>query len=53
MSFRTDMETLIIFDLEGHVSSIDFRRKDDFAFLATMLIVLRLSYLSLFEDIVS
>lgn len=53
MSFRTDMETLIIYDFEGHVSSIAFRRKDDFAFLATMLIVLRLSYLSLFDNIVS
>lgn len=53
MSFRVDMETIIIYDFEGHVSSIAFRRKDDFAFLATMLIILRLSYLSLFDKIVS
>lgn len=53
MSFRTDMETLIIYDFEGHVFSIAFRTKDDFAFLATMLIVLRLSYFSLFDNIVS
>ena len=53
MSFRADMKTIIIYDFEGHVSSIAFRRKDDFAFLATMLIILRLSYLSLFDNIVS
>lgn len=48
--FRADVNRILEYNSDGHVTSVRLKRHYDFAMLSLLLIILRLSYLSFFSN---